>query len=149
MWLIGDYGMSDFFLFGINTKYCLPDSRLGLYIPRALPPVTNASLSTAFQAVGSFQTADWAYIPRALPPVLHLRLRSQANPNALLSTAFQTVGSFQTADWAYIPRALPPVLCLRLRSQANPNALLSTAFQTIVDSSIATSAVRCIYRFSS
>ncbi|MDY4463505.1 MAG: hypothetical protein SPE31_04160, partial [Prevotella sp.] len=91
--------------------------------------------------VGSFLTADWAYIPRALPPVLHLRLKSQANPNASLSTAFQAVGSFQTADWAYIPRALPPVLHLRLRSQANPNALLSTAFQTIVDSSIATSAV--------
>ena len=138
-------------MFGINTKYCLPDSRLGLYIPRALPPVTNALLSTAFQTVGSFLAAYLAdiYIPRALPPVLHLRLKSQANPNALLSTAFQAVGSFQTADWAYIPRALPPVLHLRLRSQANPNALLSTAFQTIVDSSIATSAVRCIYRFSS
>ena len=51
-----------FFLFGINTKYCLPDSRLGLYIPRALPPVTNASLSTAFQAVGSFLTAYFADI---------------------------------------------------------------------------------------
>ena len=148
-------------MFGINTKYCLPDSRLDLYIPRALLPVLhlrlrsqanpNALLSTAFQTVGSFLAAYLAdiYIPRALPPVLHLRLKSQANPNALLSTAFQAVGSFQTADWAYIPRALPPVLHLRLRSQANPNALLSTAFQTIVDSSIATSAVRCIYRFSS
>ena len=51
-----------FFLFGINTKYCLPDSRLDLYIPRALPPVTNASLSTAFQAVGRFLTAYLADI---------------------------------------------------------------------------------------
>ncbi|MDY3742768.1 MAG: hypothetical protein SOZ94_07760, partial [Prevotella sp.] len=58
---------------------------------------------TAFQAVGSFLTAYWLiYIPRALPPVLHLRLRSQANPNAFLSTAFQAVGSFLTAYLADI-----------------------------------------------
>ena len=34
----------------VMTRYCLPGSRAGTTFPRASPPVTTASLSTALQA---------------------------------------------------------------------------------------------------
>ena len=41
------------------ARYCLPGSRIALTFPRASPPVTNAALSTAFQADQHLST-DWS-----------------------------------------------------------------------------------------
>ena len=35
----------------VMARYCLPGSRTGTTFPRASPPVTTASLSTALQAI--------------------------------------------------------------------------------------------------
>ena len=44
------------------ARYCLPDSYSAYTFPRAAPPVTNAALSTAFQADQHLST-DWSDMP--------------------------------------------------------------------------------------
>ena len=43
----------------VETRYCLTGSRMGTTYPRASPPVTTASLSTALQA-GRLLSSGWS-----------------------------------------------------------------------------------------
>ena len=61
------------------ARYCLTGSYIALTFPRASPPVTNAALSTAFQADQHLST-DWSDMPtptsRYSLPAGHLLLLS-------------------------------------------------------------------------